>query len=34
MENLHKKFAKFVWIMYNIYKESGKGDLQEPETSE
>lgn len=34
IENLHKKFAKFVLIMYNIYKESRRGDLQKPGVSE
>jgi len=34
IENLHKKFANFLNIMYNIYKDSRKGDLQESPVSE
>lgn len=29
VENLHKKFAKSVYIMYNIYKEDRREDLRE-----
>lgn len=33
IENLHKKFANFLNIMYNIYKESGRSHSKESDNS-
>lgn len=34
IEILHKKFAKFAYIMYNIYKEDRRGDPRDQRSSE